>query len=277
MNRSSVMTGSFPGIAHAGAMALVVFTLLSVVAAESVKIEGLITARNGETMTLLTADSPKLIVLLTQNTEVGQVQGLFKARRKEMSMTALIPGLAVRVEGTYDDQHQLVAAKVSFKGDDLKRAQAIQAGTQETQAQAQQNKEGIAAANARFDKLDDYTVVSEVVVYFANGKSKVDSKYTSQLLDLAQKAKSVDGYMVEVKGYSSTVGSATLNQKLSEDRANEVASILIQKGHIPLTRMLAPAAMGESQPVANDKTAEGQAQNRRVVVRVLQNKGVAGL
>ena len=41
--------------------------------------------------------------------------------------------------------------------------------------------------------------------------------------------------------------------------------------------MLAPAAMGESHQVGNDKTAEGEAENRRVVVRVLQNKGVAGL
>lgn len=69
-----------------------------------------------------------------------------------------------------------------------------------------------------------------------------------------------------------------LNQQLSEDRANEVVNILIQEGHIPLTRMLAPGAMGESHQIANnDTTAEGEAQNRRVVVRVLQNKAVAGV
>jgi hypothetical protein len=39
--------------------------------------------------------------------------------------------------------------------------------------------------------------------------------------------------------------------------------------------MLAPGTMGESRQVGSDKTAEGQAQNRRVVVRVLQNKGIA--
>ena len=64
---------------------------------------------------------------------------------------------------------------------------------------------------------------------------------------------------------------------LSEDRADEVVNILIQEGHIPLTRMLAPGAMGESHQVGNDTTADGQAKNRRVVVRLLQNKAIAGV
>jgi outer membrane protein OmpA-like peptidoglycan-associated protein len=94
---------------------------------------------------------------------------------------------------------------------------------------------------------------------------------------LAEKAKTIDGYMIEVKGYASSSGSASLNQKLSEERADKVATILLQQGRIPLTNMLAPAAMGESRQVGNDKTAEGQAENRRVRVRILQNKAVAGL
>jgi OOP family OmpA-OmpF porin len=44
-----------------------------------------------------------------------------------------------------------------------------------------------------------------------------------------------------------------------------------------LLTMLAPGAMGEAHQVGNDQTAEGQAENRRVVVRVLQNKGIAGM
>ena len=282
------------------------------VAAQSVKVEGLIKSRNGDTMLLQTPNAPNLTVQLTDSTEVGQVQGVFKARRKEMSMAALIPGLAVRVEGTYNDQHQLVAKSVSFKGNDLERAESIEAGMHETKVQVQQNTEGlekqnaelkaqnaalqqqqaqlteqqakiaankaaIDAAVARFGQLDDYYIFDEVAVYFANGKTDVDPKYTAQLLALADKAKSINGYMIEAKGYASAVGSAALNQQLSEDRADEVTNILVQQGHIPLTRMLAPGAMGESRQVGNDKTAEGQAENRRVVVRVLQNKAIAGV
>jgi OmpA-OmpF porin, OOP family len=256
------------------------------VADESVKVEGFIKGRSGDTMTLKISGAPDVVVLLTSTTEVGQVQGLLQVRRKDMSMAALIPGLAVKVEGTYNDQHQLVAKLVSFKGNDLERAEAIEAGVHETKTQTQQNAEQLQkqqgqmgdnedAAAARFRELDDYNVLEMVTVYFDNGKTNVDPKYTPQLLALVDKAKSTDGYLIEVKGYASSVGSVALNQQLSEDRADAVANILVQQGNVPLTRMLAPAAMGESHQVGNDQTEQGQAENRRVVVLVLQNKAVA--
>jgi OmpA-OmpF porin, OOP family len=287
--------------------------LFSVTAlAQTVKVQGLITGRSGSEMILKTNDSPKLVVQLTDETQVAQVQGLLKARRKQMSMAALIPGLAVQVEGMYNAQNELVATKVTFKGDDLQQAQSVQAGLSETAAQTQQNQEelekqnaalqeqnaalqqqqaqlteqqkqqeankaAIQAAIARFGQLNDYYIMDEVTVLFGNGQTKVDPKYIPQLTALADKAKTVNGYMIQVKGYASSVGSATFNQKLSEDRANNVTNILMQQGHIPLTNMLAPGAMGESRQIGNDRTAEGQAQNRRVVVRVLQNKGIAGI
>jgi flagellar motor protein MotB len=49
-----------------------------------------------------------------------------------------------------------------------------------------------------------------------------------------------------------------------------------QQGGVPLTNVLAPGAMGTTGQVAPDNTVEGQAENRRVVVRILQNKGIAG-
>ena len=302
-----------PRIIYRVTSLLIGLVLLSpIVASQSTKVEGLINSRNGDTMIVQTSSSPNVTVLLTDNTQVGQVQGVFKARRKQMSMAALIPGLAVKVEGTYNDQNQLVAKSVSFKGNDLEDAEKIEAGMHETKVQVQQNQEelekqnaalkaqnealqqqqaqltehqakiaankaAVDAAIARFGQLDDYYIFDEVTVYFNNGKVKVDPKYNSRLLALADKAKTIDGYMIEVKGYASSVGSVTLNQQLSEDRADEVANILVQQGHVPLTRMLAPGAMGESHQVGNDKTAEGQAENRRVLVRVLQNKGIAGI
>ncbi len=72
-------------------------------------------------MTLQTSDTPKLVVLLTDSTDVAQVVGAFKARSKK------IPGLPVQVEGSMNAQNELVATKVKFKGDDLEQAQAIQA------------------------------------------------------------------------------------------------------------------------------------------------------
>jgi len=220
-------------------------------------------------------------------------------------MAALIPGLPIQVEGSMNAEGQLVASKIRFKGDDLQQAEAIQAGMAETSAQAAQNaaelekhnaelaaqnaqlteqekkiaanKASIAANSARFGQLNDYYILDEVTVLFGNGKTNVDPQYVPQLVALATKAKTINGYMIQVKGYASATGSAALNQKLSEDRANNVTSILLQKGDVPLTNMLAPGAMGESRQIeGGDKTADSEAANRRVVVRILQNKAIAG-
>ena len=266
--------------------------------AELVTAEGVIKARDGDIMIVQTSESPNLRVLLTSDTEVGQVQGVLQVRRKEMSMAALIPGLTVSVEGKHNDGGELVATSVSFKGNDLERAEAIQAGLHENQAQTEQNRQAIEehdshlqqqhqrisankaaidAAAARFGELDDYYILDEATVYFENGKVQVEQQYIPQLLGLAEKASSINGYVIEVKGYASEVGSKALNQQLSEDRAGNVTNILVQQGHVALTRILAPAAMGESrQTETGDKETE-QAENRRVVVRVLQNKAIAGL
>ena len=299
-------------------LALILFSaMLAVVlaggaaSAHAQNVQGVITGRSGATMTLQITGSPNLVVLLTPNTEVGEVQGVFHGRTKQMAMTCLIPGLPVQVQGMTNDQGQLVANSVKFKGNDLKAAMDAQAGLQPTveaqqahEAQIQQseqelaaqkaalaaqqaqlnvedqkiaaNKAAIAAANKRFGELAEYNIMDEVTVYFGNGKVTVDPQYFPQLLKLAEKATTITGYVIQVKGYASAVGSAALNQKLSVERANAVSQFLEQDASVPLTNMLAPGAMGTANQVAPDNTSEGQAENRRVVVMVLQNKGIAG-
>ncbi len=294
------------------AVSFVVIALASGVAvAQSGQAQGLITGRSGATMTVNTQDAGKVVVLLTDNTQVEEVEGGLHMRKKQMGMTALVPGLPVEVKGSYNAQNQLVADSVKFKGSELKTAQDIQAGVtpaeqqlaaqqqqlQQTEQQMQQqqaamqkqqaeltaeqqkiaaNKAAIADANKRFGELGEYNILGEVTVLFANGKVAIEPQYKPQLIQLAQKALTVDGYVMQVKGYASSVGSAALNQKLSTQRADNVSDFLEQQGHIPLTNMLAPGAMGTSRQVAPDSTTEGQADNRRVVVRILQNKGIAG-
>jgi OmpA-OmpF porin, OOP family len=279
--------------------------------AQDTQIQGVIDGRSGATMSLQVAGSPDTVVLLTDSTDVGEIQGLLRARTKQMPMTALIPGLPVQVKGTYNAQNQLVADSVKFKGNDLKAAMDAQAGLQPTEQkvaanaaqiqqtdaqvaaqqaalQAQQaqltaeqqkiaaNKAAIAADNKRFGELGQYNILGETTVYFGNGKITVDPQYQAQLVTLAQQAKGITAYILQVQGYASAVGSAALNQRLSSERANAVTAILVQQGQIPLTNMLAPGAMGTSSQVDSDATAEGQAENRRVVVRILQNKGISG-
>jgi outer membrane protein OmpA-like peptidoglycan-associated protein len=279
-------------------------------------LQGVINGRSGATMTLQTQYEGNLVVILTPSTEVDEVEGVLRIRKKEMGLVALVPGLPVQVQGTYNAQNQLVANTVKFKGSDLKNAEDIQAGItpteqqaeanqqqiqrseqqiqaekqklqqQQLQAEQQQtaanqaaiaaNKAAIAADNKRFGELADYNIRGEITVYFANGSTEIEAQYKPQLLQLAQQAKGITAFIIQVQGYASKVGSAALNQRLSAERADHVLELLEQQGNLPLTNVLAPGAMGTSTQVAPDATAERQAENRRVVVRILQNKGIAG-
>ena len=279
-------------------------TIFSVAIAQdtSTKVKGIIKARDGDKIVLQTATEPALNVQLTDSTDVGQLQGALKARNKKMSMAALIPGLPIEVEGPRNGPNDILAQKIRFKGNDFQQAQAIQAGMHEqeklneaqqaelakhnAELQAQQakldehqqkiadNKAAIAANSARFGQLDDYYIYDEVTVYFGNGKTALDPKYKDPLSALAKKAEGVKGYMIEVKGYASTSGSAAANQKLSQQRAENVVNYLQQRANVPLSRMLAPGAMGETN--GESETIKDEAQARKVVVRILQNKAIAG-
>src|SRR5271170_67986 len=292
-------------------MVLLTAILLLGSTAVAQSIQGVINGRNGSTMTVQTQDTGNVVVLLTPDTEAEDVSGVFHARKKQMSVTVLVPGLQVQVQGNYNAQNQLVANTVKFNGRNLQAATDIQAGVapveQQTQQQQQElaqqqaklqqqqaqltaeqqqqaaneakiaaNQAAVAAVNKRFGELGEYNIWDEVTVYFGNGKVTVDPQYDAPLLKLCEKATTVTGYVIQVKGYASAVGSAALNQKLSQERAANVTEFLEQDCQIPLTNVLAPGAMGTSRQVAPDSTAEGQAENRRVVVRVLQNKGIAG-
>lgn len=298
-------------------LTLAVFFLTCGTAAAQ-NMQGVITGRSGATMTMQTQSLGNVVVILTPSTEVDEVQGVLRIRKKEMGLTALIPGLTVQVQGTYNAQNQLIANIIKFKGDDLRNAEDIQAGItptaqlaeanqqqieqseqqiqaekqnlqrQQQQLQAEQeqtaanaaaiaaNKAAIIADNKRFGELADYNIMGEVTVLFGNDQATIEEQYKPQLLKLAQQAKGITAYTIQVKGYASKVGSAALNQRLSTERAENVTNFLEQQGQIPLTNMLAPGAMGTSKQVASDASAEGQAENRRVVVMILQNKGIAG-
>ncbi|MFL6351411.1 MAG: OmpA family protein [Bryobacteraceae bacterium] len=94
---------------------------------------------------------------------------------------------------------------------------------------------------------------------------------------MAQTATSLKGYIIEVTGYADSTGSAAMNTQLSENRAKEVIKYLMQQGGVPVRHIVAPGAMGEYGEAAPNETAAGRAENRRVEVKVLVNKGIAGV
>lgn len=81
---------------------------------------------------------------------------------------------------------------------------------------------------------------------------------------LKQEASTVQ---LRVTGHTDSVGSDAYNQKLSEKRANSVVQYLVESG-VPHASFVSVVGAGESQPVADNKTAEGRAMNRRTEIKI---------
>lgn len=270
-------------LAAAGLVATAPLVLAqSIPLGQKAELEGVITARAGDSMTVRT-DTGNAVARLTTNTDVKAKKGRLGLLKEGAAATALIPGLRVDVEGVGDDQGFLIATKVRFAAEDLKTARAIQAGMAETEGKVAANAQGVESnqqaigeLSGRLGQLGDYDVHAEVVVYFAVGSAAIAPEGASDLAKVAAQAKGLQGYMVGVEGYADASGGADINQKLSLDRSQAVVNWLAQNGGIPFHRMLAPGAMSTAQPAASNETASGRAQNRRVVVRILINRGIAG-
>jgi len=133
-------------------------------------------------------------------------------------------------------------------------------------------------ANNRINGLGDYDEIKTIVVNFSTGKYVLDAK-GKQVIDEAAawvKTQNTKGWMVSVVGFADSTGKTDANRILSERRANTVIGYLVSQHNLPLTKLVEPFGAGIDNPVAANDTAEGRAQNRRVEIRLLSNKGIAG-
>jgi outer membrane protein OmpA-like peptidoglycan-associated protein len=260
-------------------------------AGDETTVKGFITGRTGDSMTLRGANATNTIVVLNDETKVQEPKGVF--RHKGMTMATLVPGLAVEAKGITNAKGQLVAKVIRFKSSDLKTASAIQAGLVPTEAAVQANKKAMEAnqqaitgdeqkiatdqaeTQKRFTELTEYETKANLVVDdFPVGKATLSEQDKAKLNQIAQQAKGMQGYLIQVKGFCDSSGTPAQNQALSQDRAEAVIAYL-QQEQVPLRHILAPGAMSTVDPVASNETASGRAENRRVEVKVLLNKGVA--
>jgi outer membrane protein OmpA-like peptidoglycan-associated protein len=281
---------------------------------EKTKVKGLITARNGDTIVLKTTEGTSMTVTLDDDTKVQQPKGL-GVRKQTMSAAVLIPGLKVSVDGTSQDATHVLAKSITFDKDDLETAEMIQAGLTPTaqnvatnQQNISENKQNIAAsqqrieankqgieenqqnisvnktaidANAaetskRFSELSEYDTKDQLDVRFASGSTEISPEDQAALNKLAHNAVNLTGYIIQVKGFADSSGNASMNQNLSMERAQGVIAYLLQNCNVPVRHIVAPGAMGEVAPVASNETKSGRAENRRVEVKVLLNKGLSG-
>jgi len=149
-------------------------------------------------------------------------------------------------------------------------------GVASNKQQIDENIKDIAENTNRFTALSEYDVKGQTTVRFAVGSSKLSKESEQALKDLAQTATGLTGYIVEVTGFADSTGNAAINTKLSAERAQAVVGYLFQQCNVPMRHIVAPGAMGEYGPAATNETKAGRAENRRVEVKVLTNKGITG-
>lgn len=149
------------------------------------------------------------------------------------------------------------------------------------QAQADAAYKDAALANNRINGLDDYEQIKTIPVLFKVNSSVIDATGRQTIDDAAawakgEKAKgNTNGWLVEVVGFADTTGNTAKNRALSERRAKAVIQYLVGVHGLDLRRLVQPFGYGDSKPVATNKTTAGRAKNRRVEIRILQNKGIA--
>lgn len=279
---------------------------------QEAKVLGVITARSADSFVLTTLDNASSYnVALTPATSVkSNTKGIGLRGGTRYETSYLLRGLRVEVEGRGNSSGQLEAKKVRFNEQDLKTAQSMESRFAPLEAQAAANTERITAAeenarkmagqidenaaiakadsdramreaeraNNRINGLDDFDPIRTIVVPFATGSSTIGPKGKAIIDEAAAWVKTQDrnGWVVAVVGFADSTGRSAKNKTLSEKRANAVIGYLVTKYNLPLHRLVQPFGAGADMPVDTNATASGRAANRRVEIRLLKNKGIAG-
>lgn len=251
------------------------------------KFKGVVIGRDSDTFTIRDRNRTDYQVLLTDDTSIKTYGGFLRGGKK-YPVTDIIRGLIVEVEGRGDEQGQLVADKVRFNESDMRAAittdtrvnpveenqQRMAGQMDELYAVAAEARNEANTANERISALDDYDVQESVAVNFRVNSAVLSPEARRQLDDLATKAMTAKGYMIEVAGHTDSTGSEAKNFRLSRDRADAVVQYLAVNHKIPLRRFVSPMGYGKTESVADNSTAAGRAQNRRVEVKMILNRGM---
>ena len=237
------------------------------------EIEGFISARNDNRIRVTSPDGSSTIIFVGDGTEIRSSKGLFGLNREKLGMGALLNGLPVSAK-TVQWGGGLVASQIRLKDRDLKTANMIRTGTAQGFADQTAATE---ALRSRVADIDKYNVKGTTNVYFDTGKFNLSQQAQAELCEAATQANATENALVLVVGYTDSVGDYEFNQQLSEKRASRVVNYLQQACGWKPYRMLTPTGMAEADPLADNSTEEGKAQNRRVAVNILVSKGLDGM
>jgi len=251
------------------------------------KFKGVVLSRDGDSFTIRDRNRTDYRVLLNDRTSIKTYGGFLRSG-KRYPVTDILRGLIVEVEGRGDSQGQLLAEKIRFNESDMRAAittdtrvgpveanqERIAGQMDELYAIAAEARKTVTEVNERVSALDDYDVQESVAVTFKVNSAILSPDAKQQLDTLAEKALAAKGYMIEVAGHTDSTGSEAKNFRLSRERADAVVQYLAVAHKIPLRRFVTPMGYGKTEAVADNSTASGRAQNRRVEVKMILNRGL---
>jgi outer membrane protein OmpA-like peptidoglycan-associated protein len=280
----------------------------SVASGQKMKVKGVVVRRDADTFVVRDMNGVDTTVALDDRTSV-KTKGGFLRSGANYGQTNILRGLNLEVEGHGDASGNLLAEKVRFNESDLRVARAVESraapletkvseveqnaqrlsgqldelaavantakgGARAAQETADAAVSGVNLTNERISALDDYTPQSVMAVNFRSGSAVLSEDSKTKLDEIATKALNAKGYVLEVTGFADATGSIQRNRALSQRRADTVIRYLVENHRIPLRRIITPYGFGETNPVAENTTRDGRAQNRRVEIKLLVNKGL---
>ena len=262
-------------------------TIRSVPSGSKMKFRGVVIERNGDMFTIRDRSRADYQVLITDNTSI-KTHGGFLRSGKKYPVTDILRGLIVEVEGKGDNAGTLVAEKIRFNESDMRaaitsdtRVSPVEANQErmagqmdELYAVAAEARAEVKAVNERVSALDDYDVQESVAVTFRTNSAVLSPEAKQQLDDLAAKTQGARAFMIEVSGHTDSTGSDAKNFRLSRARADAVVQYLAVQHKIPLRRFVTPMGYGKTESVAENTSAAGRQQNRRVEVKMIINRGM---
>lgn len=120
-----------------------------------------------------------------------------------------------------------------------------------------------------FGCIKGETITMKLNILYPSGKSKLDAEAAPHLDKLATYLKAYPDARLELEGYADSSGSDSKNDKVSQARVDEVKNYLVNKQGVSDSQIVA-TSFGEKQPIADNSTDDGRAENRRVVGNIIQ-------
>lgn len=236
------------------------------------EVKGVIAARHGDRIKVRTPDGGSVILAINDATRIRTGGGIFSSRSK-LASDSLLNGLPITAK-TLQGGGDLLASQITFRKGDLKTANMIHNGTDQ---RFEEQTAATEALRGRLGDIDKYNLKGTTNVHFDTGRTELSEQDKAELCNTAASAQQTENALLLVIGYTDSTGDEDFNQTLSEKRAARVINYLQQKCGWKPYRMLTPTGMAEADPLADNSTPEGKAQNRRVAVNIMVSKSVDGL